>query len=36
VTELNAFQRSHGLLVIGACAAMAAGLIWMGDAMSGN
>jgi hypothetical protein len=36
VTELNAFQRSHGLLVIGACAAMAAGPIWMGDAMSGN
>jgi hypothetical protein len=36
VTELNAFHRSHALLVIGACAALAAGLIWIGDSVSGN
>jgi hypothetical protein len=34
VTELNAFQRSHTLLVIGACAALAAGMVWMGESMS--
>jgi hypothetical protein len=36
VSELNAFQRSHTLLVIGACAALAAGMVWMGESMSGN
>ena len=36
VTELNSFHRSRPLLVIGACAALAAGMIWMGESMSGN
>lgn len=36
VTELNSYHRSPLLLAIGVCAAVAAGIIWLGDSMSGN
>ncbi|HKW13634.1 MAG TPA: hypothetical protein VJS69_04025 [Candidatus Krumholzibacteria bacterium] len=36
VTELNSYHRTHPLLIIGVCAAIAAGVIWLGDSTSGN
>jgi hypothetical protein len=36
VTELNSYHRTHPLLIIGVCAAIAAGVIWLGDSVSGN
>ncbi|HET6348898.1 MAG TPA: hypothetical protein VFH88_07410 [Candidatus Krumholzibacteria bacterium] len=36
VASLDAYQHSHTLLIIGVCAAIAAGFVWLGESLTGN